>query len=109
MSYEWLEKLKPGDTVARQDSWASPCLLVVAKIHKLHVVTENGRKWRKDTGYSAGQNSGRIVEFTLEIQEKIERHQLERWLSVYATNVSRRKIVPTLETLRALRELGGGE
>lgn len=51
-----LNNVKVGDTL-QVTSTHSSCIEVVAKVHKLHVVTEAGHKFRKCDGTMVGSDS----------------------------------------------------
>jgi hypothetical protein len=81
MSDNWLENLKPGDEVCADRSR----IVKIAKVTKLHVITEGGSKWGKRGGYlvgSTGWDRSWIRELTPELREQINvdlaRESIER-------------------------------
>jgi len=106
--FEWLLKLKAADPVAISgNTWNPPKLTHVDRVTKTQICTRNGRRWRKKDGTEVGSDGygrPRLLEWTPEMEEKVERAELERWLIHLAQLVERKEVTLTLEALRGMRQ-----
>jgi len=102
----WLRSLKPGDVVAwLRGNLSTPCALTVHRVTPTQIIVEDGRdplRFSRTDGWLRGGRS-RIEPMTKELEEKIERQQLEQWLGNIAYRPSDIQKISTA----CLREMRG--
>lgn len=77
----WLDDLKPGDYVASGgNSWNPPVKMRVARTTKTLIITDNGTRWRRDTGSATGKRSGRLIMYDESVRYRIEFAKLQSWM-----------------------------
>ncbi len=104
----WRDDLQIKDPVAISGNHYNPPRLThVQRITKTLIVTTGNVRWNKVYGTqpgSQGYNRQRLLQWTKDIEEEIERHKLESWLSQLAHRVDRKEITLTLDCLRRMRK-----
>jgi hypothetical protein len=109
---EWMATLKPGDRVvidAGRALGGRYSIETISAVQKLHVVIDRGNyktKFRRDTGYRAGErgswNLERVVRLTAEIEERVQR---DRYIRKISTRSSSNLDEVSTERLRRIVEI----